>query len=174
MGGRTRLVGLTVGVVCGAMFLAGTSLLSYLPKFLLGGLIAFVGFDFLLDWLYGTWRKLKRFEYMIVVLIFGVSISVGFLEGVAVGILASSVLFILEYSRVRVVKHALSGQHFHSNVDRADPQLAPTAAGLPRRRWTSSTRPTATRGCGALRRRWLRAGARAGSPARPRPPPPPR
>jgi SulP family sulfate permease len=124
MGGRTRLVGLTVGVVCGAMFLAGTSLLSYLPKFLLGGLIAFVGFDFLLDWLYGTWHKLKRFEYMIVVLIFGVSISVGFLEGVAVGILASSVLFILEYSRVRVVKHALSGQHFHSNVDRADPQLA--------------------------------------------------
>jgi SulP family sulfate permease len=95
-----------------------------LPKFLLGGLIAFLGFDFLLDWLYGTWRKLKRFEYMIVVLIFGVSITAGFLEGVAVGILASSVLFILEYSRIQVVKHALSGQHFRSNVDRAGPQLA--------------------------------------------------
>jgi SulP family sulfate permease len=122
MGGRTRLVGLTVAVVCGVMFLAGTPLLSYLPKFLLGGMIAFLGFDFLLDWLYRTWRKLERFEYLIVVLIFGVSITVGFLEGVAVGILASSVLFILEYSRIQVVRHALSGERFHSNVDRAGPQ----------------------------------------------------
>ena len=124
MGGRTRLVGLTVAAVCGAVFFAGTPLLSFLPKFLLGGLIAFLGFDFLLDWLYGTWHKLKRYEYLIIILIFGVSISVGFLEGVAVGVLASSVLFILEYSRIQVVKHALSGRHFRSNVDRASPQLA--------------------------------------------------
>ena len=106
------------------MFLAGTSLLSYLPKFLLGGLVAFIGFDFLLDWLYGTWRKLTRFEYLIVLIIFAVSITVGFLEGVGVGILASSVLFILEYSRIQVVKHALSGRHFRSNVDRGSRQLA--------------------------------------------------
>jgi len=123
MEAQTRIVGLTVAVVCGGMFLAGTSLLSYLPKFLLGGLVAFIGFDFLLDWLYGTWRKLKRFEYMIVVLIFAVSITVGFLQGVAVGILASSILFILEYSRIQVVKHAFSGSYFRSNVDRADRQL---------------------------------------------------
>lgn len=123
MGGRTRLVGLIVAAVCAVTFFAGTTLVSYLPKFLLGGLIAYLGFEFLLDWLFGTWRKLKRFEYLIVLLIFGVAISIGFLQGVAVGILASSVLFILEYSRIQVVKHALSGKHLRSNVDRASPQL---------------------------------------------------
>jgi len=120
MGGRTQIVGLVTAGIFALALIIGTSALSNLPKFVLGGLIAYLGFEFLLEWLVASRKRISRFEYLIVVLIFAVSISAGYLEGIGVGILASAVLFIFEYSRIRVVKHALSGAALHSNVDRRD------------------------------------------------------
>jgi len=53
-----------------------------------------------------------------VLLILVVIGGVGYLQGVAVGIVAAVILFVVNYSRINVVKHALTGATFHSNVDR--------------------------------------------------------
>jgi SulP family sulfate permease len=42
----------------------------------------------------------------------------GFLQGVLLGVVAAIVLFVVKYSRVNVVKHALAGTHHLSHVDR--------------------------------------------------------
>ena len=42
----------------------------------------------------------------------------GFLQGVMVGIVAAIIMFVLNYSRIKVIKYELSGTHHHSNVDR--------------------------------------------------------
>jgi SulP family sulfate permease len=118
MGARGRLPGLLAGIICGAMLFAGSSLLALFPKPLLGGLLLYLGLDFLFDWVIVGWSKLSRADYAVVLLILVVIGATDFLTGVGVGLVAAIILFVLSYSRVNVVHHALSGADIHSNVER--------------------------------------------------------
>lgn len=118
VGARSKLTGVVTGVVCAAAFLLGSSLLAYLPRALLGGLLFFLGLDFLVEWVVAGWKKLSRSDYAITVLILIVIASTNFLIGVGVGLAAAIVLFVVNYSRINVVRHALSGADVTSNVER--------------------------------------------------------
>ncbi|MBN1200328.1 MAG: SLC26A/SulP transporter family protein [Anaerolineae bacterium] len=118
IGARSRLVGLLLAGVCAFVLFAGASLLSYFPKPVLGGLLLFLGLDFLIEWVYKTWFKLSKADYAIVILIMLVINVVGFLEGIGAGLACAVALFVVDYSRIGVVKHALSGAHLNSHVVR--------------------------------------------------------
>ncbi len=118
MGARDRLPGLVAAALCAAILLAGSSLLAYVPKAILGGLLLFLGLDFLVEWLVRGWKRLSRVDYAVVVLILGVIAVAGFLLGVAVGLLVMVILFVLDYSRMGAVHLALSGSQRRSNVER--------------------------------------------------------
>jgi len=75
--------------------------------------------SFLIEWLYGSWFRLRRLEYFLVVVILGVIATVGFLQGTVVGVSIAVGLFVVNYSRAGVIKHELDATTFHSNVDRA-------------------------------------------------------
>lgn len=117
-GARGRLPGLVAGVVCAAVLLAGAPLLAFFPRPILGGLLLFLGLGFLVEWLVDGWSKLPRADYAVVLLILVVIAAAGFLVGVAVGLGAAIVLFVLNYSRISVVRTALSGTEMRSNVER--------------------------------------------------------
>lgn len=118
LGGRGRSPGVIAGLIAAAMILAGSALLMYFPKPILGGLLLFLGMDFLADWLITGWKKLSHGDYAIVLLILVVIATTNFLIGVGVGLVASIILFILSYSRINVVHHAVSGAEMRSNVER--------------------------------------------------------
>jgi len=118
MGARGRLPGLVAGAICAVMLFAGAALLAFFPKLLLGGLLFFLGMDFLVEWVIVGWRKLSRADYAVVVLILIVIGATDFMIGVGVGLVAMIVLFVLNYSRINVVHHALSGSEMRSNVER--------------------------------------------------------
>ena len=118
MGARGRLPGLVAGAICAVMLLAGSSLLAFFPKPILGGLLFFLGLDFLFEWVITSWSKLSRADYAVVVLILVVIGATNFLIGVGVGLVAMIILFVLNYSRINVVHHALSGAEMRSNVER--------------------------------------------------------
>ncbi len=118
IGARSRLPGLVAGVLCGVVLLAGTPLLAFFPKPILGGLLFFLGAGFLVEWVIDGWSKLSRADYAVVLLILVVIGATDFLIGVAVGLVAMIVLFVLNYSRIDVVHHALSGGEIKSNVER--------------------------------------------------------
>jgi SulP family sulfate permease len=122
MKAESRLVGIVPAVLCGVVLLFGATALSFFPKPVLGAVLLFLGLGFLVEWLYDAWFKLSRAEYAIVVAILLAIGSVGVLAGVAVGIVLAVVLFVVSYSRVGVVRHALSGQNYSSNVDRPQAQ----------------------------------------------------
>jgi SulP family sulfate permease len=122
MGTNSRLVGLTSAAVCAVALLFGASLLSYFPKPIAGCALLFLGLSFLTEWLYDAWFKLPKSEYILVIMILIVVGTFGFLEGISVGVLIAIVLFVVNYSRIDVVKHKLSGVNCQSNVDRALPQ----------------------------------------------------
>jgi len=118
VGARGKLPGIVTGVVCAATFLLGSSLLAYLPRPLLGGLLFFLGLEFLVEWTVTSWKRLSRSDYFITVLILAVIAFTNFLVGVGVGLVAVIVLFVVNYSRIKVVRHALSGTEIASNVER--------------------------------------------------------
>lgn len=118
IGARGRLPGLLAGALCVALLFTGSTLLAFFPVPILGGLLLFLGVDFLVDWVIGGWSRLSKPEYAVVLLILVVIAAAGFLVGVAVGLVAMIVLFILSYSRIDVVHHAGSGAEIRSSVER--------------------------------------------------------
>lgn len=118
VGARGRLPGLVAGLLCLLVFVAGSALLAFFPKAILGGLLFFLGLDFLYEWVVASWSKLSRTDYAVVLLILIVIGATNFLLGVGVGLVAMVALFVLNYSRINVVHHALAGTELRSNVER--------------------------------------------------------
>jgi sulfate permease, SulP family len=118
IGGGSRLTGVVAVLVCGVVLWAGTETLSYFPKPVLGGLLFYLGLGYLVRWLYEGWFTLSRIDYLIVLLILLVINVWGIVAGVGLGVALSSVLFVVRYSRVPVVKQELSGRTYRSHVDR--------------------------------------------------------
>jgi SulP family sulfate permease len=121
LGANSRLVGLFMAAICTGVMFFGGPLIAMFPKPALGGVLTFLGLTFLADWLYDGWRKLSRADYLIVVTILLVMSASGLLPGLGVGIALAAGLFIVQYSRVPVVRHTFSGRSYRSRVERSLP-----------------------------------------------------
>ena len=118
MGARSKSIGLVLALVCGIVLLFGGRLLSYFPTVVLSGLLLFLGLSMVTRWAYDTWSKISVQEYLVIVVIMIAINVVGILEGVGLGVVLGVILFVVDYSRINVVRHILNGNNFHSNVNR--------------------------------------------------------
>lgn len=118
LGAPSRLASIVSGLVCGAALFFGASLFSFIPKMVLGGMLVYLGLSFLVEWLIDSRRVLPWTDYLLIWVILGIIVSVGFLPAIAVGVLVAAILFVISYSRVSIIRNTLSGQSFQSNVDR--------------------------------------------------------
>lgn len=120
LGAPYRILGILVAGTCAALLFFGAGLLSYVPIPLFGGLLIWIGWSLLRDWLISIYSRVSRREYVIVLMIVVLIVSFGLLQGVLAGVFAAAALFTVEYSRVRVVKFAVTGESFHSRIERND------------------------------------------------------
>ena len=120
IGSKSKITNIVIALLCAITLLFGSEVLSFFPRIILGGLLFNLGLSFLVDWLYSTWSRVPKTDYTIILLIFLVIGTVGFLEGVITGLLMSVVLFVISYSKVEIIKHELTGKTFHSNVERSE------------------------------------------------------
>jgi sulfate permease, SulP family len=118
IGARGRLSGIVAGALCLVMLVGGTSLLAYVPKSLLGGLLLFMGLNFLDEWVIQGWKKLGRVDYGVVLLILVIVVLSNFLVGVTVGLILMVIIFAWNYSRINIFHHTLSGSEVASHVER--------------------------------------------------------
>ncbi len=118
IGAQTRLTGLLAVAVCIAALVAGTAFIAILPKVVFASLLLYFGMTFLYEFAYETWFELPKADYFIILLILVVIATAGFLEGVVVGILAAVILFAVNYSKVDVIKHSLTGATYKSTIAR--------------------------------------------------------
>ena len=119
LGGLYRMVGPIIALLCVLFMTAGAPFLTFVPKPLFGALLLWVGANLILDWLVLTFRRVTLAEYAVIVLILLIIISVGLLPGIIFGLIAGLILFVVDYSKVDIVKNQLTGADFHSNVDRS-------------------------------------------------------
>ena len=124
IGPNSRWVGLfTAAGTAGTLFLA-PQLVSYLPVPLLSALLLYLGLNFLTEWLVDSWWRMRRTDYLIIVLILLVVAWAGYLIGVGVGLVLALTLFALRYSLIDVVRLELSGAQHRSNVERTAEEIA--------------------------------------------------
>lgn len=118
-----RVYGRLVGVILALMFaltlFIGGGLFSLIPRFLPAGLLMFFGLQFMKEWLLDSKPSLPRQDYIVIVVIALSTAFFGLLAGFIVGIVVAIAFFVLEYSRMDVIKQELSGSFHRSNLDRS-------------------------------------------------------
>lgn len=118
LGGKDRLAGIVNAILVAVAILSGTEFMEMVPTFLLGGLLIYVGLEFLIDWLWKARDELPLSDYVVVILILVVIIFSDILQGVTFGFFVAIILFVVNYSQLSVIKIETNGSDHASNVDR--------------------------------------------------------
>ncbi len=116
LGAKNRLVGLIASIILAFTLFFGAEALSVFPRIIAGGLLVFLGISFLFEWVYDAWFKMPKLDYFLIWLILIIIATVGFLEGVAAGIVVAVLLFVLNYSQVNVIRYDVTAANFPSYV----------------------------------------------------------
>jgi len=117
-----RLPGLLAALLLLVTALLGAAAIAAVPRFVVGGLLVCIGLALLQEWLLQARPGMARGDYAAMLAIFAVIVASNFLWGIAFGLLAATVLFVINYSRIDVVRHALDGHSAHSRVQRGEHQ----------------------------------------------------
>ncbi|MBV9459231.1 MAG: SLC26A/SulP transporter family protein [Bradyrhizobium sp.] len=129
-GGSGRLSGLTAAAISALMLLFAPPLLGYMPKFVLGGLLIYLGTDTLHKWIVQTRRRLSRTEYLSLLAIIAIILQWGFIAGALLGVVIGCATFAFSASRVNSIKFSFDGSEYRSSLDRSrDEQAALSAHG---------------------------------------------
>lgn len=115
-GGTRRTTAATALVVVAAAIVLGPALVAWMPTAVVGGVLVSLGLGLLRSWVIDAWRTLSRLEYGIVMSILATIAAFGLLAGVLVGLVLAVLLFVVTYSRVDAVKHALTGADLRSRM----------------------------------------------------------
>jgi SulP family sulfate permease len=119
MTGGKRLVGILAALMIGATLFVGTSAVLYIPKFVFGAVLIYLGIELLMDWVYAAWFKFSWIDFLVVIAILVIFAFSGVLQGILLGLILAVVMFAVSYSRVSVIKFAFTGREFRSRVTRA-------------------------------------------------------
>ncbi len=114
-----RLAPLAAAGVAGATLLLGAGVLELMPVGVFAALVAYLGFDMLFTWLWDSRRTLKRWDYLLVAGILSVAVFQGFLVALVAGFMAASVLFLVTYARIDIVRLRSSAGEYRSRVERS-------------------------------------------------------
>ena len=123
MGLRSVLPGLSAAAGCLLIFIYGATLLSALPAGLFVALIAYLGLDLLITWLWIRRRQFSLTDYALVLLILAVAATIGFFEALGIGILAAAALFIVSFARINVVRLSSTLASRRSLVERSNAEV---------------------------------------------------
>jgi SulP family sulfate permease len=119
MTGGKRMVGILTALMIAATLFVGTSAVLYIPKFVFGAVLIYLGIELLMDWVYAAWFKFSRIDFLVVITILVILAVSGVLQGIIAGLILAVAMFAVNYSRVNVIKFAFTGREFRSRVTRA-------------------------------------------------------
>jgi sulfate permease, SulP family len=123
-GGTGRLSGLTVAAVSAVLLFVGPAFVGYVPKFILGGLLLFLGASLSYQWLIQSARQLMRVDYLSLLAIALLIINLGFIAGVLTGVVIGCATFALSVGRVNAIKFSFDGTEYRSSLDRGAQERA--------------------------------------------------
>jgi SulP family sulfate permease len=123
-GGRSRICGLLVAAGSALMLLVDPALLAYVPKFVFGGLLLYLGANLMYEWLVDSARRTSLLEYTSLLAIAVLIVQIGFIAGVLIGVVIGCATFAVSASRVNAIKFSFDGSEYRSTLDRGPEELA--------------------------------------------------
>lgn len=118
LGHTGRIAGISAAVTCLLVFFVGGTVLSFLPIGMFASVIAYLGLDLLYTWLWAERPNLKSRDYLIVLLIPVVAITVSFLTAIAVGLGVAALFFVYTYAKLDIIRSESSVAFRRSFVER--------------------------------------------------------
>ncbi len=118
LGARSRLAGIFTGLFCGFALFFGASVLSFFPRPVLGGMLFLLGISFLAEWLVDSFKTLPRMDYFLIWTMVIIIYMFGFLQAIGAGVIIAALLFVVSYGSMSAIKNTLSGDTYHSKVER--------------------------------------------------------
>src|SRR6185295_15953146 len=127
-GGRSPICGLTVAAASVLMLAVDPSFIAYIPKFVLAGLLLYLGASLMYEWLVDAARRISLLEYASLLAIALLIVQFGFIAGVLIGVTIGCATFAVSASRVNAIKFRFDGSEYRSTLDRGPEELAILAA----------------------------------------------
>jgi SulP family sulfate permease len=115
-GGTGRLSGLTVAAISVLMLAVAPELLGYMPKFVLGGLLIYLGADQLHKWIIASRRRLSKTEYASLLAIIVIIVQIA---GVLISVIIGCATFAFSAARIEAIKYSFDGSEYRSSLDRS-------------------------------------------------------
>ncbi len=122
MGASSRLAPFTACALLIVTAFAGQNIIGFVPKIAMGALVFVAATQFIYEYLIQAGRQMKVADIGIVWLIFAVIVVFNFIPGVLVGIVLTSLLFIVRYSKIDILGSSYSLNQIGSSVERANPE----------------------------------------------------
>lgn len=107
-----------------AAILALGPILAHLPVFVAAGFLFFIGFSILDHWLLADFRRRPLADWLISAGLVGVSLIWGILFAVAIGVLVASLLFVVTYGQVPILRQVANLSQRRSALDRSPREMA--------------------------------------------------
>lgn len=118
LGATTRLAGILSAIVTALVLILGAYLLGFIPRFVVGGLLIFFGYQFLHHWVIKAIKRSPLSDLYIIAAIIATSHWLGFVPSVILGVLAAVVFFLYKYSQTNVIRYVASGASHQSRTTR--------------------------------------------------------
>ena len=118
-----RLSGVLAAALCTAVLFGADWMISYVPKAALGGLVLYLGFNMLRQWIWNQRQTASRSEMLQILLLVALVANFGFVAGFFVGVLLSCAIFIIKYSSIPLAENPTNLSLFTSAVIRPQTQV---------------------------------------------------
>ena len=117
-GASSRWMPLITSAVCIVMALFGSAIMPWVPKLLVGATVLLFAWQLFHEWMYENVRGFQPIDFAIVLIILGTVIFVGFMPGIAAGILLALLLFVAPYSMISANVGHYSLASYRSSMER--------------------------------------------------------
>jgi sulfate permease, SulP family len=125
LGAGRRLPGLLVAILLLVTAFLGVGALSVIPRLVLAGLLVYIGVGLLYQWVFAARSSFSRTDHLVVLSVLVVIAGYDLLLGTLLGLVLTVVLFVVNYSRVNLIRFEVTGAAYRSRVSRS-----PRHAGL--------------------------------------------
>ena len=121
-GAASRWSGAVKGAIClGAMVLGGP-VIALIPKAVLGGILMFLGLGMLKTWLFDGRKRLSRNDYVAVLAMVALTVFVGYLPAVVLGVVVCCFDFAVASSRLGPLRRTFCRNEWPGKVERSAAQ----------------------------------------------------
>ncbi|KAF1996828.1 sulfate transporter family protein-like protein [Amniculicola lignicola CBS 123094] len=117
-GGNSRIAGFLLAIATAAVWVAGPTMIGFIPICLVGALIFLLGIDLLEEALWATFGKCHKLEYLTIVAIVLIMGVYDFVVGIFTGIVLACLSYVVLSSRSPAIRGSYSGEVAESTVRR--------------------------------------------------------